>query len=141
MDTYTIDLKKDDVLCREGDVETDLYILLKGQLLVCVRKGTSVIAVATLGEGEYIGELSFFDNLPRGADIVALTTCQLVKIPAQDIRTSFPQWITNMGKVLATKLRLQDDVIRQKGVKKAKVESIKPLSIDEQRYYHKILSK
>lgn len=141
MNTYTLELEKDQVLCREGDPESDLYIVLRGKLLVCVRKGTQVIAIATLGEGEYIGELSFFDNKPRGADIVALEPCQLVKIPAQEIRTSFPNWILNAGKVLATKLRLQDDVIRQKGVKKSNVQTIKPLSIDEQRHYHKILSK
>lgn len=140
MNTYTVELNKDDVLCREGDLETDLYVVLEGKLLVCVRKGTQVTAVATLGVGEYIGELSFFDNRPRGADIVALESCKLVKIPATEIRQSFPSWLSILGKVLAKKLRLHDDVIRQKGVKKAKVETIKPLSIDEQRHYNKILS-
>lgn len=141
MHTFNIDLNKDDVLCREGDIETDLYVVLEGQLLVCVRKGTQVTAIATLGAGEYIGELSFFDNQPRGADIVALAPSKLVKIPATELRQSFPAWIHTLGKVLAGKLRLHDDVIRQKGVKKAKAETIKPLSIEEQRHYNKILSK
>lgn len=141
MNVFSVELKKDQVLCREGDIETDLYVLLEGKLLVCVRKGTQVTAVATLGQGEYIGELSFFDNRPRGADIIALENSKLVRIPATEIRQSFPSWITTMGKVLAQKLRLHDDVIRQKGIKKAKVESIKPLSIDEQRHYFKLLSK
>lgn len=141
MNTYTIELKKDQVLCREGDVETDIFIVLEGQLLVCVRKGSQVTAVATLGKGEYIGELSFFDLRPRGADIVALDHCKLVKIPATELRNDLPHWLLTMGKGLAKKLRLHDDVIRQKGVKKTNVGSIKPLSIEEQGHYFKLLSK
>ena len=140
MDTYTVDLKKDQVLCREGDRETDLYIVLAGSLLICVRKGTQVTAVATLAKGEFMGELSFFDNLPRGADVIASEETRLLRIPASEIRASFPFWISIVGKQLASKIRLHDDVIRQKGVKKSKVETIKPLSIEEQRHYNKLLS-
>ncbi len=141
MNTYDIELKKNDVLCREGDIETDLYVVQSGELLVCIRKGSQVTAVATLGPGEYIGELSFFDNKPRGADIIALGPCKLVKIPAVEIRESFPAWLTTIGKMLALKLRLHDDVIRSKGIKKSNVETIKPLSMDDQRMYNQILSK
>ncbi|MFP5490845.1 MAG: cyclic nucleotide-binding domain-containing protein [Bacteriovoracia bacterium] len=141
MKTFTIHLEKDDVLCHEGDQETDLYLVIKGELLVCVRKESQVTAVARLGAGEYIGELSFFDNEPRGADIIALESCQLVKIPAEEIRANFPHWITTLGQTLAQKLRLHDDVIRQRGIKKSKVETIKPLSMDEQRHYFQLLSK
>lgn len=141
MQTYDVELKKNEVLCREGDVETDLYVVQSGELLVCVRKGTQVTAVAKLGPGEYIGELSFFDNKPRGADIIAVSECKLVKIPAVEIRESFPAWLTTVGKMLALKLRLHDDVIRSKGIKKSNVETIKPLSMDDQRMYFQILSK
>jgi CRP/FNR family cyclic AMP-dependent transcriptional regulator len=141
MKTFTIHLEKDEVLCCEGDQETDLYLVVSGELLVCVRKESQVTAIARLGAGEYIGELSFFDNLPRGADIIALDSCQLIKIPAEEIRANFPRWITTLGHGLAQKLRLHDDVIRQRGIKKSNVETIKPLSIDEQRHYFKLLSK
>ena len=141
MQTFDVELKKNDILCREGDVETDLFLVQSGELLVCIRKGSQVTAVAKLGPGEYIGELSFFDNKPRGADIIALGPCKLVKIPAVEIRESFPAWISTLGKMLALKLRLHDDVIRSKGIKKSNVETIKPLSMDDQRMYYQILSK
>ncbi|MBY0516684.1 MAG: cyclic nucleotide-binding domain-containing protein [Bacteriovoracaceae bacterium] len=141
MQVFNLELKKDDVLCREGDVETDLFLVTEGELLVCVRKASQVIAIAKIGKGEYIGELSFFDNRPRGADIVALTKAKLLKIPAVEIRQSFPQWLTTVGKAMTLKLRLYDEVIRSRGIKKSNVETIKPLSMDEQRYYFKLLSK
>ncbi len=141
MQTTTVELKKDQVLCREGDRETDLYIVLEGELLVCVRKGSQVTAITRLGKGEYIGELSFFDGRPRGADIVALENCRLVRIAAEDLSGSFPSWLNTLGKALAEKIRLHDDVIRQKGVKKAKADSIRPLSQEEQRHYFGVLAK
>ncbi len=141
MQTFSVELKKNDVLCREGDIESDLYIVQEGELLVMVRKNSQVIAVATLGQGEYIGELSFFDNRPRGADIVALGPCKLIKIPAVEIRQSLPSWIGSLGKALALKLRLHDEVIRSRGIKKSNVETIKPLSMEEQRLYFQLLSK
>ncbi len=141
MQTFNVKLKKDDVLCREGDIETDLYLVEQGELLVCIRKGSQVTAIARLGRGEYIGELSFFDNRPRGADIVALTDCNLLKIPAVELRQSFPAWLSTLGRHMAKKLRLLDDVIRTRGIKKSNVETIKPLSMDEQRHYFKLLSK
>jgi CRP-like cAMP-binding protein len=141
MQTFSVKLKKDEVLCREGDIETDLYLIEEGELLVCIRKASQVTAIARLGRGEYIGELSFFDNRPRGADIVALTECSLLKIPAVELRQSFPAWLSTLGRNMAKKLRLLDNVIRTRGIKKSNVESIKPLSIDEQRHYFKLLSK
>lgn len=141
MDVETLALKKDQVLCREGEIATDLYIVLQGELLVCVRKASQVTAIARIGADEFIGELSFFDGLPRGADIVALTDCQLVKIPVDQITTHFPAWVRTLGQVLSQKLRTLDDVIRQRGIKKGNLESLKPLSIEEQRHYYQLLGQ
>lgn len=140
MDVETVELKKDQVLCREGDRATDLYIVLKGELLVCVRKESQVTAIAHIGIHEFIGELSFFDGLPRGADILALSDCQLVKIPMTQLSEDFPPWVRTLGQVLSQKLRTYDDVIRQRGIKKSKVETIKPLSLEEQRHIYKLLA-
>ncbi len=141
MKARTVRLEKNDVLCHEGDVESDLYFIESGELLVCVRKQSQVTAVAQLGAGEYIGELSFFDSLPRGADIVALTDCTLIKLDAQEVRELLPSWLMHLGRAMAQKLRLHDDVIRQRGIKRANVETIRPLSIEEQAHYYKLLAK
>jgi CRP/FNR family cyclic AMP-dependent transcriptional regulator len=141
MQIFDLELKQDEVLCREGDVETGLFLVLEGELIVFVRKASQVIAIAKIGKGEYVGELSFFDNRPRGADIVALTNTKLLKIPSVEIRQSFPQWLSTVGKAMAQKLRLYDEVIRSRGIKKSNVDTIKPLSMEEQRFYFNLLSK
>jgi CRP-like cAMP-binding protein len=141
MQTDSIQLAPYDVLCREGDPEFDLYMVVEGELLICVCKGTQVTPVATLGAGEFLGELSFFDNRPRAANVVSLTPCTLVRIPATEVRQSFPAWLATVGMELARKVRHHDELIRTKGIKKTKAESIKALSIDEQRQIYSILSK
>lgn len=141
MQTFTIELEQDQVLCHEGNVESDLLVLLSGSLLVCLRKGTQVTKVAELGPGEFIGELSFFDNRPRSADIIALTPCKLLKIPAVELRQDFPDWLRTLGLDLCRKIRQHDNFIRSKRLTKTKMETINVLSIDEQRHYHQILSK
>lgn len=132
---YQMQLPKDSILCVEGDTDTSLYIVESGKLLVCVRKGTQVIPLAYLDAGEYVGELSFFDGMPRSADIIAVEDSVVLKIPSVELTSKFPQWLIRMCKHMTKKTRLYDEVIKSKGIKKRKVESIKPLSIDEQRHF------
>jgi CRP-like cAMP-binding protein len=57
------------VLCREGSVGRELFILLEGEALV-ERDG---IQITTLGPGDFIGELSLLDGGPRSATATAKT--------------------------------------------------------------------
>ena len=134
-------LTKDQVLCREGDDDTDLYLIEEGEVLVCIRKGSQVTPIAYLGVGEFIGELSFFDGLARGADIIATRPTKLSVIPAESLRNQFPSWIGILGKVLASKIRHMDNIIRQNGIKKSKDQSVKPIEISEQTRLFRILTK
>ena len=59
----TVNLNKNEVLCREGDEDIDLYIIHEGKLLICGLKGSQVTPLAYLEAGEYLGELSFFDQI------------------------------------------------------------------------------
>ena len=43
-----ISLKANSILCREGDLDTDLYIVQEGELLICSRAGSRVTALAKL---------------------------------------------------------------------------------------------
>lgn len=132
----TRQLKKGDVLTVEKDKNNDLYYIFSGKLMVCIRNGTQVTPLAYVGKNEFIGELSFFDGLPRSADIVALEDCSLIQIPSANMKKQFPQWLIVVAKYMTKRMRLMDDVIRKKGVKKKNTQSIQPLSIEEQRYFY-----
>lgn len=55
------------VIARQGDVGSGLFVVASGAVRV-VRDGQTL---ATLGPGEFFGELSVLDGLPRTAQVVA----------------------------------------------------------------------
>jgi CRP-like cAMP-binding protein len=57
----------EEILVKEGDPSEAVYLIAAGQ--VSVRKKTDIIAHLT--EGEFFGEMSFFDKKPYSATIVA----------------------------------------------------------------------
>lgn len=137
----TLSLKKNDVVCKEGDLTKDLYLIIEGKLMVCSRAGHMVTPLAYLEAGSYFGEFSFIDNFTRSADVIAVEETKLIKIPQAELKKNFPRWLIICSKSMTKKLRLLDEVIRDKGIKKVNVDSIKPLSIEEQREYFEILKE
>lgn len=133
--------QKDQVVCLEGQQLTDLYIIKKGTLLICVRRDSSVYPLAYLGAGEYLGELSFFDDTPRSADVIALEETILIKIPQSSREEFFPRWLKTLAINMAKHIRKADEIIKKNGIKKQKTQSvkIKPFTIEEQTYYYNLL--
>jgi MFS family permease len=72
------------VVIREGDDPDDLFAIAEGTLQV--RRGTGVAehAVATLGEGDYVGEIGLLEKRPRTATVVAVEPARLLRIPGGD---------------------------------------------------------
>ena len=68
-----VDFTPGGVIARQGDVGTGFFIVASGSVRV-VRDGATI---ATLGPGEFFGELSVLDGQPRNAQVVAAepTTC------------------------------------------------------------------
>ena len=139
--TEKVSLKKDDILLlAEGD-DKDLYIIQKGRVMVFVQKGSQIIPVAYLSDGEYIGELSFFDEGNRSASIICTEDTDFLKIPVEQMHTHCPAWLKIIGIQLTKKIREDDELIRSKGIRKKNVEGIKPLTMEEQTHCFKLVDK
>lgn len=133
-----VQLKTDEVLFRQGDQSNELYIILEGELLVCVNKGSTVTAITFLNSG-YLGEFSFFDKEARSSHVIATKDTKLIKIPHDGLDETMPNWFTQILRKMSSEIRLLDEIIQEKGIKKNKLESIRPLSIEEQRHYLQII--
>ena len=127
------DFKKGEIICHQGDENTTLYLVESGELLVFGLDGTKVTPFATIGENEFVGELSYFDGANRSAYVMANIDSTLMAVPPSEQTELMPDWMIKLGKNLTRRLRHIDKLIAQKGIKRSKVEGIKPLSIDEQR--------
>jgi CRP/FNR family cyclic AMP-dependent transcriptional regulator len=138
-ETKTISLKKNEILFLADQLDKDLYIIKNGQVMVFVQKGSEITPIAYLTKGEYIGELSFFDDEPRSASIICTEDSEFIKISKEEMNHHLPQWLKTIGSQLTRKIRESDELIRSKGIRKKNTESIKPLSIEEQSRYFKIV--
>lgn len=122
-----------EVICRQGDETSDLMFVKEGKLLVCTVQGTQVKAIGKIGEGEFVGELSFFDGTHRASHIVAIEKSKILIIPKEKIFNHLPLWLVETGKNLTKKIRLLDEIIQNKNLRLSSSPDQKPLSIDEQR--------
>jgi CRP/FNR family cyclic AMP-dependent transcriptional regulator len=132
--------KKNSVLCREGDVSMDIYLLKSGKLLACSVQGTKVTALSRIEPGEFVGELSFFDGKTRASHVVALEDSNVIMIPKHELSSLLPNWYIQIGKSLTKKIRLLDGVLHSSSLRRFGNEDQKPLSIEDQRVLLKAIT-
>ncbi|HYH66294.1 MAG TPA: glucose-6-phosphate dehydrogenase [Urbifossiella sp.] len=70
-----------EVLVREGEVGTEMYVVGRGRVEVFDRAGK---VLTTRGEGEVFGELSLLHHRPRTASVRAVTPCDLFVLHKAD---------------------------------------------------------
>ncbi|MBZ0199305.1 MAG: cyclic nucleotide-binding domain-containing protein, partial [Ignavibacteriaceae bacterium] len=64
-----------DLICREGEIGSEMYFIIQGELEVISGDGKKTIAV--LRDGNFFGEISLFKNSPRTANVKAVTYSDL----------------------------------------------------------------
>lgn len=101
-------LEPGEVLFREGDHGTQIYVVERGRLRVVHGEGVSQVEVAMRGEKELIGEMAFFGDERRTATVTAVEETQVVEIDMTDAREYLsrqPVWMrvileTLVGRVI-----------------------------------------
>jgi CRP/FNR family cyclic AMP-dependent transcriptional regulator len=63
-----VDFPADHVIARQGEIGTGLFVVIEGAVRV-IRDGEEL---ARLGAGEFFGEMSVIDGLPRVAQVVTI---------------------------------------------------------------------
>ena len=64
------DLVRGQMLVAQGEPSDALFVVLHGAL--AVRKSGDAAPIAELRAGELVGEIGFFANVPRTADVIAI---------------------------------------------------------------------
>jgi CRP-like cAMP-binding protein len=134
----SIFLQKDQILLRQEDLSQDLYYITQGKFLACQENNKKITALAHLTEGDYIGELSFFDRKTRSAYIMAMEDSQIIKIPQAELKKDFPLWLTQVAKSMTSKIRVFDDVLSKHSIRK-KITDELALSIEEQQRIYQLI--
>lgn len=75
-------IKQWSVVVKQGDHGDMMYLILEGELRVRMQAGGRESILATLGPGDFFGDISLFDQGPRSADVVANVDSTVLKISA-----------------------------------------------------------
>ena len=79
---FTTHFAENDFLFEEGDVGDCAYIIESGSVELSIDKGGKILIIATLGEGDVLGEMAIIDKRPRTATARALEETKTIAIGA-----------------------------------------------------------
>ncbi len=74
------ELPKGTVLFREGEPGKDMFVLQSGKVAIAKRVRESDQVLATLGPGEFFGEMAIISNKPRNATAIVAEDAKLLVI-------------------------------------------------------------
>jgi signal-transduction protein with cAMP-binding, CBS, and nucleotidyltransferase domain len=103
-------------LFREGDLGTEMFILQEGQVEILKSVGGVDEQLAVLDKGDFFGEMSLLEDLPRTASARAVTDCKVIRINGatfdQMLRTK-PEIAVRIMRKLSRRLRQTDQMLRE----------------------------
>ena len=109
-------LIRGDVLFNEGDPPESLFLVLRGRIAIAlanpIDRRESVVAL--MEPGDLFGELGLLDDGPRSAMARALEPSVVLEVPFGPVRELFhedPRLLWNVTRLLATRLRVMDEVL------------------------------
>lgn len=103
----------------EGEAGRDLFVILDGEIEVLRRsKRGHETRVALLGPGDWFGEMSILDVLPRSATMRVVAPSQLLRFNAQDLDTlyrrdvrAYSLLVLNIAREISRRLRVADGLL------------------------------
>ena len=107
---YTSDVvtyRESQVLFRQGDVGDAAYVIIKGDAEVIVPSSTGDISIATLHDGDFVGEIAILCDTPRTATVRAKSELKALRIrkePFFELLHQFPEMAVEMTRLLAERL-------------------------------------
>jgi CRP-like cAMP-binding protein len=90
------------IIFDEGDVGTEMYVIQSGTVEIFKRtKKEGERCLASLEKGDFFGEMSILEDVPRTASARARTECELVKIS----HSTFDEMLRHNGEIAVRMLR------------------------------------
>jgi len=99
-----------DTVCKMGDPGDEMYVIISGEVNICVSadEGKTEQVVATLGPGDYFGEMALLTGEPRSASVVTTKPSEMFVLYKNDfdvILEKYPSISLSMGKIVSRRLR------------------------------------
>lgn len=101
---------------REGDLGTEMFIVHEGRVEILQRVGGELRRFAVLEKGDFFGEMSLLEELPRNASARALTDVRLLQIDGATFDRMLrmnPEIGVRIMRKLSRRVRETDQLLRQ----------------------------
>jgi len=106
-----------EVICREGEPGSVMYVIQSGEIKITKKSETGKdLKVATLKSGDFFGEMSLFDKLPRSATATALGDAQILSIDKKKFFKTIdrdPTLVFKMLESMSRRIRTLNDEYAQ----------------------------
>jgi CRP-like cAMP-binding protein len=112
---YAVEVKTGEYVFREGDLGTEMYIINEGKVEILNQVGDEEQILAVLEKGDFFGEMSVLEDLPRAASARALTDLRLLQINGSTfdhLLQGNPEIAVRMMRKLSRRLRETDELLK-----------------------------
>jgi CRP/FNR family cyclic AMP-dependent transcriptional regulator len=120
-----------ELLIREGDASTEVYILLAGELTAYTTDAAGKeLIYGTMTPGEFFGELSL-DGGPRTASVRAASSAICVVVPQSEVQAflgEYPEFARDLVMSLIARVRSASRALAQGNGRSASSSASKPSS-------------
>jgi CRP/FNR family transcriptional regulator, cyclic AMP receptor protein len=129
-------MHKSDILFRKGDTGSSMFIIEEGTVEITVPGGNKQkeVCVAVLKEGDFFGELSLIDGLPRTATATATHDCTLLEMNRADFIQFLldrPRVAISMLSEMGKRLQTTNDLVTSLASKNVNVEMDEQMSFSD----------
>ncbi len=128
--------KRHDVIFRKGDIGSSMFIIEEGSVEISIPgdNKTKEIRVSLLSKGDFFGELSIIDGLPRTATANAVDDCKLLEMNRKDFinfLTHHPTVSISVISEIGKRLRATNELVTSLASKNANVEMDERMSFGD----------
>lgn len=114
-----VHVDKNTKIINEGMYEPFFYYIIEGTLRIVKNSGIKEHEIASLGEGESVGEMVLIDNEPRSASVISDTPCTLYRfdlgklMAVPELSQVIKRLRKNIHQKIASRFRLTNKVTLQ----------------------------
>lgn len=114
-----VEMEPGETVFRENDRGREMFVLLGGEMEVVKQsRGEARSRVAMLGPGDWFGEMSILDVMPRSATVRAVAFSRVLRIGAGDLDSlyrrdpkSYALLVLNLAREMSRRLRVADALL------------------------------
>jgi CRP-like cAMP-binding protein len=127
----TLSFNDGDIIFAEGDQSREMYVVVEGEVAVSKKSNKGEVTLAVLQRGDFVGEMSLLESLPRSATARARGKTKLLAIQPGGFLLKIrrdPTFAFEMLQTLSRRIRVTNEqLMKELGRTGSNSESIKAI--------------